>query len=69
MERVYCKNPGIQTLIDESMIHICQDEGPSPKQVFLLFCAAALSLWAIWTETFVCAKHSLFLVVIKEKIL
>ena len=47
MERVYCKNPGIQTLIDESMVHICQDEVPSPKQVFLLFFAVALSLWAI----------------------
>ena len=37
IERVYTKNPGMQTLIDELMIGICKEEGVSPEQVFFAF--------------------------------
>ena len=37
IERVYTKNPGMQTLIDELMIDICKEEGVSPEQVFFAF--------------------------------
>ena len=40
IERVYSENPGIQTLIDESIINICKEEGVSPEQV--LFCFSLL---------------------------
>ena len=37
--RVYSKNPGMQTLIDKSMIDTCKQEGASPEQDFFLFFA------------------------------
>ena len=37
IERVYSKNPGIQTLI-----HICKEEGVSSKQVFFSLLLALL---------------------------
>ena len=27
IEKVYTKNPGMQILIDESVLHICKEEG------------------------------------------
>ena len=39
IERVYSKNPGIQALIDESIIDVCKVEGVLREQVFLLFFA------------------------------
>ena len=40
IERIYSKSPGMQTLIDESMIDICKEEGASTEQVFFAFCFA-----------------------------
>ena len=37
IERVYTKNPGMQKLIEKSMINICKEEGVLPEQVFFLF--------------------------------
>ena len=37
IDRVYTKNPGMQTLIDELMIGISKEEGVSPEQVFFAF--------------------------------
>ena len=65
--RVYSKNPGIQTLIDESMRDICNEEGVSPEQLFLLFFAVNFIVMGYRKIHFLCAKDSLFLVVIKEK--
>ena len=31
------KNPGMQEVIDASMIEVCTEEGGSPKQVFFMF--------------------------------
>ena len=48
IERVYTKNPGMQKLIEKSMINICKEEGVLPEQVFFLFSLQlTLSLWAI----------------------
>ena len=61
MEKVYCKNTGIQTIIDESMIHICQDEGASPKQVFLLFFAVGFIVMGYLNRNFcVCEAQLIF---------
>ena len=43
IERVYNKNPDTEKLIDESMIHVCKEEGVSPEQVFFVF--AFLYCW------------------------
>ena len=68
IERVYSKNPGIQTLIEESIIDICKDEEVSPKQVF--FCLSLLFFFFIvmgyLNKTFLCAKESLLLVMIRK---
>ena len=69
IERVYSKNPGIQILIDESMIDICREEGVSPQQVFLLFFAVGFIVMGYPNITFLCAKDRSFLLVIKEKIM
>ena len=45
IERVYSKNPGIQTFIEESIIDIRKDEEVSPKQVFFLLFFAFLFLY------------------------
>ena len=36
IEIVYTKNPGMQKLVDKSMIDLCK-EGVSPEQVFFVF--------------------------------
>ena len=33
LERIYSKSPGMQTLIEESMIDKCKEECVSPEQV------------------------------------
>ena len=67
IERTYSKNLGIQTQIDESMMDICKEEGASTKQVFLLFFAVGFIFMGYLNTNFLCAKDSLFLVVIKKK--
>ena len=67
IERTYSKNQGIQTQIDESMMDICKEEGASTKQVFLLFFAVGFIFMGYLNTNFLCAKDSLFLVVIKKK--
>ena len=66
-ERVYSKNPGIQTLIDESMIS--KGKGLSHKQVFLLLLAVGFIVMGYLNINFLCAKDSLVLEVIKKKIM
>ena len=67
IERVYSKNPGMQTLIDESVIDICKEEGVSPEQVFFLhFFAVDFIVMGYLNKKFLCAKDSLFLMVIKN---
>ena len=66
-ERVYNKNPGIQTLIDDLIIS--KGEGVSPKQVFLLFLAVGFIVKGYLNINFLCAKDSLVLEVIKKKIM
>ena len=67
IERVYSKNPGMQTLIDESVIDICKEEGVSPEQVFfLLFFAVDFIVMGYLNKNFLCAKDSSFLMVIKK---
>ena len=48
IERLYSKNPGIQTLIDKLMIDICK--GLSPEKVF-----AAFLCW--WLYPYGLSKH------------
>ena len=64
-ERVYSKNPGIQTFIDESMIS--KGKGVSPKQVFLLLLAVGFIVMGYLNINFLYAKDSLVLEVIKKK--
>ena len=67
IERVYSKNPGMQTLIDESVIDICKEEGVSPEQVFfLLFFAVDFIVMGYLNKNFLCAKDSSILMVIKK---
>ena len=37
VEKIYSKNPGMQKLIDESLIDVCKEEGVSHEQVFFCF--------------------------------
>ena len=53
IERIYSKSPGMQTLIEESMIDICKEKSVSLEQVFFAF------LWL--------SEHKFF-IVIKKKI-
>ena len=57
IERLYSKNPGIQTLIDKLMIDICK--GLSPEKVF-----AAFLCW--WLYPYGLSKHK-FCVCNKKK--
>ena len=67
IERVYSKNPGMQTMIDESVIDICKEEGVSPEQVFfLLFFAVDFIVMGYLNKNFLCAKDSSILMVIKK---
>ena len=61
------KNPGIETLLDESRIDICKEECLSPERYFLLFFAIAFIVTGYLNVNFFCAKDSLFLVAIKKK--
>ena len=36
IKRVNDKNPGMQEMIDASMIEVCVEEGVSPAQVFFI---------------------------------
>ena len=36
IQRVYDKNPGIQEVIDPSMMEVCAEEGVFPEQVFFI---------------------------------
>ena len=38
IKRIYDKNPGIQEMIDESMIEVCAEEDISLEKVFLFCC-------------------------------
>ena len=67
IERTYSKNQGIQTQIDESMMDICKEKSASSKQVFLLLFAVGFIFMGYLNTNFLCAKDSLFLVVIKKK--
>ena len=63
IERVYTKNPGMQKLIDQSMIDVCKEEGVSPEQVFFVF--AFLCCWLYrnglgLTINYLCAKVESF---------
>ena len=37
IKRVYDKNPGMQEMIDASMIEKCAEESVSPEQIFFYF--------------------------------
>ena len=53
--KVYLKNPGMQKLMEESMIDISKEEGVSPKQVFSSFSLLlALSYGLSKHKFFVC---------------
>ena len=53
IEKVYSKKPGMQTLIDESMIDICKEEG-----VFLLFFAVGFIFMGYLNINFLSAKEN-----------
>ena len=53
IERVHTKNPGMQKLIDESMIDICKEESVSPQHVFLAFLCC-------WFYRYELSKHRFF---------
>ena len=36
IKRIYDKNPGMQEMIDASMIEVCTEEGVSPEQLFFI---------------------------------
>ena len=57
-ERFYTKNPGMQKLIDESMIDICKKKVCHPKSFFLLFFAVGFIVIG-YLKKFLCAKDSL----------
>ena len=67
IERVYSKNPGIQALIDESIIDVCKVEGVLCEQVFFAFLCCWVPCYGLSEIIFLCLKDSLFLVVIKKK--
>ena len=37
IKRIYDKDPGMQEMIDASMMEVCAEEGVSPEQVFFYF--------------------------------
>ena len=53
IETVYTKNPGMQKLIDKSMMDICKEEGVSTEQVIF----AGLCCWFYRYEL---SKHKFF---------
>ena len=53
IETVYTKNPGMQKLIDESIMDICKEEGVSTEQVIF----AGLCCWFYRYEL---SKHKFF---------
>ena len=58
IERVCNKNPGMQTLVDESVMDICKDEGVSSKQVFFAFLCCWLYCFGLSEHKFfVCEGH------------
>ena len=60
IERIYSKSPGMQTLIEESMIDICKEKSVSLEQVFFAFLCCLL--YRYWLS-----EHKFF-IVIKKKI-
>ena len=36
IKRIYDKNPGMQEMIDASMIEVCTEEGVSPERLFFI---------------------------------
>ena len=69
-ERVYTKNPGMQTLRDESMIDIYKEESVSPEKVFFAFLYCWLDRFRLSKhKLFVCEREFIFSVVIKRKIM
>ena len=67
-ERVYSKNPG-KTLIDESMIDICKEVVPFEQVFFCFSSVVGFIVMGCLNNNLLCAKDSLFLVVIKKKIM
>ena len=60
IEKFYTKNPGMQKLIEKSMIDICKEESVSSEQVFfLLFFAVGFIVMSYLNMNFLCAKDSL----------
>ena len=37
IKRIYDKNPGLQEMMDVSIVEVCAEEGISPEQVFFYF--------------------------------
>ena len=61
IERVYTKNPGMQTLVYESMIDICKEEGVSSEQVFFAFLCCWLYRYELFKHIFfVCEGQLIF---------
>ena len=54
IEGVYTKTPGMQKLLDESMIDICKEEGVSPKQVYFF------AFLCYWLYRYGLSKHKFF---------
>ena len=60
IEKFYTKNPGMQKLIEKSMIDICKEESVLSEQVFfLLFFAVGFIVMSYLNMNFLCAKDSL----------
>ena len=41
IKRIYDKNPGLQEMMDVSIVEVCAEEGISPEQVFFYFIVMA----------------------------
>ena len=60
IDKFYTKNPGMQKLIEKSMIDICKEESVLSEQVFfLLFFAVGFIVMSYLNMNFLCAKDSL----------
>ena len=60
IEKFYTKNPGMQKLIEKSMIDICKEESVLSEQVFfLLFFAVGFIVMSYLNMNCLCAKDSL----------